>query len=369
MSVMKLINLMIIILLKYVLSVKGTRLSFFIYFCAISELSSETVNKMLKFDKLKGVNVDMENLSWTRINEMQVLIADCLRNDLIKTINQCDCLGVMLDESCDIGIEKRLVICIRYVVGGATKTSFLANLKIPDSKAHTITYHVHETFMKYGINMNKIISLGTDGAAVKMGRRMGVGVQIHSKFSPFVTQIHCMAHCLALGCLDSFKSMKPLEMFKSRFNSLCIQMSGSAVKSTKLQQIQNVLQDNELKVKEPHTVQWLSLRSATEAVYRCYSSVVTTLSEIGTEGNTFCESLHKYFGASKTAVLTSFTCMLDIHNELAALSCEFQREDLVFSEVRPLFESTLAGLEELKSGGVKFREMITALEDFVCVEA
>ena len=33
--------------------------------------------------------------------------------------------------------------------------------------------------------------------------------------------------------------------------------------------------------------------------------------------------------------------MLDIHNELAALSCEFQREDLVFSEVIPLFESTI----------------------------
>ena len=181
----------------------------------------------------------------------------------------------------DIGVEKRLVICVRYVTDGEAKTSYLANMKIPDGKAHTITHHVHAAFMKYGIEMSKVVCLGIDGAVVMMGRRLGVGVQIHSKFSPFVTQIHCMAHRLALGCLDCLKGMKPLETFKAPFTSLYIQMSGSANKSSKLQEIQNVFQDDQFK--EPHTVRWLSLRRAVEAVNRCYPSVVSTLSELGAE--------------------------------------------------------------------------------------
>ena len=36
-----------------------------------------------------------------------------------------------------------------------------------------------------------------------------------------------------------------------------------------------------------------------------------------------------------------------------------------FSEVRPLFKSTLVGLEELKSGNVKFRERVETLEEGV----
>ena len=56
--------------------------------------------------------------------------------------------------------------------------------------------------------------------------------------------------------------------------------------------------------------------------------------------------------------------MLDIHNEIAMLSCDFQSEDIVFSEIKPAFESTLAGLEVLKSGvGTKFTEMKTVLEN------
>ena len=140
-----------------------------------------------------------------------------------------------------------------------------------------------------------------------------------------------MTHRLALG----LKDMKALETFKARFNSLYVQMSGSANKSTKLQEIQNVYQDDQ-KVNEPHIVRWL--QSALEAVNRCNTSVVSTLSELGAEDHIICESFHQYLSASKTAVLTSF--MLGGHDELAALSCEFQRDYLGFSEVRSLFENS-----------------------------
>ena len=75
-------------------------------------------------------------------------------NDLIKTINESDCLRIMLDETCDTGIDKRLFVSVRYVAYDEAKTAFLANVKISDGKAHTIAYLVHGIYLNYGIKMS-----------------------------------------------------------------------------------------------------------------------------------------------------------------------------------------------------------------------
>ena len=39
------------------------------------------------------------------------------------------------------------------------------------------------------------------------GRKTGVGVQIKSKYSPFLVQTHCIAHRLNLACADAIKKL------------------------------------------------------------------------------------------------------------------------------------------------------------------
>ena len=55
-----------------------------------------------------------------------------------------------------------------------------------------------------------------------MGKKTCVGVQIKSKFSPIVVQVHCIAHRLNLAVTDSIKNEQILEKFKEKF---CLHIS------------------------------------------------------------------------------------------------------------------------------------------------
>lgn len=105
-----------------------------------------------------------------------------------------------------------------------------------------------------------------------------MGVQLKAKLSPFLTHSHCIAHRLALACGDALKDLPVLETFRFKFNSLFHLFTNSAIKTRKPEKIQELLNDPVLRIKEPHTVTWLSIRSA---VYMCYPSVVAALCEIG----------------------------------------------------------------------------------------
>ena len=43
------------------------------------------------------------------------------------------------------------------------------------------------------------MTLASDGASVMTGRLNGVGVRLQWKYSPLLTQIHCVAHKIALA--------------------------------------------------------------------------------------------------------------------------------------------------------------------------
>jgi hypothetical protein len=90
-------------------------------------------------------------------------------------------IGVIADESIDIAVYKKLVIYIAVVVDGQVKM-YLAQLKdVPDGKAGTIKDAIHDWLQDNNVPAWKVAGFGSDGAAVMMGVRTGVG-----EF-PFVT--------------------------------------------------------------------------------------------------------------------------------------------------------------------------------------
>ena len=57
---------------------------------------------------------------------------------MINRINNSPYLVVMLDETCDISVEKKLAIYIRFIENGQATVAFLGNKHITDSKASGI---------------------------------------------------------------------------------------------------------------------------------------------------------------------------------------------------------------------------------------
>lgn len=314
-----------------------------IYHTAKEQESSEKINRHLALQNKNGLNTKYINLSPDTISDIQESICLVLTDSLVKDIQNSPVYSVMLDESTDITVEKRLSICVRYVKFGEPRTIFLCNVDLQDGCAHTIVNTVVEQFEKVGLELSKCTSLATDGAAVMMGKRTGVGTQIQSKYSPFCVQSHCIAHRLNLACTDTIKKDDFLVKFRDKFNALYHFMSASHTRVSTLKNIQALLEEPELKIKEPYSIRWLGLKSAVEAVYESYASILSTLSKFAAEKNPVAKGLHKYFCNYKVALVIAF--MLDIHSELGVLSKQFQKRNLMFSEVQPMIDGTLSKLD------------------------
>jgi hypothetical protein len=185
-----------------------------VYFCAKAELPSSQINGMLELQRLNGLDIKYQNLSWDTLHEIQSTISSVLTTSVISDIESSPFYSLMLDESTDITVNKHLSICVRYIKCGSPVTRFLCNVALTNGKAHTIVNCMVEILQELGLNLSNCTSIATDGAAVMMGRHTGVGVQMKAKFSPFSVQVHCIAHRLNLACVDSMKKNEFMSKFR-----------------------------------------------------------------------------------------------------------------------------------------------------------
>ena len=87
-----------------------------LYYCASEELPSSKVNSMLELQRLNGASCDFQNLSSDTRPKMLKAIADTLSKDLKSEIKKSEFYGILMDESEDLGNEKKLCVCIRCVL-------------------------------------------------------------------------------------------------------------------------------------------------------------------------------------------------------------------------------------------------------------
>ena len=116
----------------------------------------------------------------TKVAEMQEALATVCRERILNRIKDSPFIGLMLDESLDIAVQKKLVLYCKTVHGGEAKVEFGANVEVVDGKAETIMHAVTTFLTNNDIDMNKTSGLGTDGANVMVGRKSGVGVRLQA---------------------------------------------------------------------------------------------------------------------------------------------------------------------------------------------
>jgi hypothetical protein len=106
--------------------------------------------------------------------------------------------------------------------------------------------------------------------------------------------------------------------------------------------MQLVLNEPEISVKEPYVVRWMGLRNAVQAVHDCYPSILATLSALAADKNSTALGLHKYFAMYKVTLVIAFMAVI------GKLSCQLQKQDILFSDIQPLMDAALAQLDHFK---------------------
>ena len=135
------------------------------------------------------------------------------------------------------------------------------------------------------------VTLGSDGAAVMMGVRSGVGVRLKS-LNAMLIHIHCYAHRLALAVSQAANAVEKVKSYQETVSSIYFYFHNSAQRYNKLREIYNLLEDEELIcLKQPHAVRWLSLHQAVEAIYKCWPALTMALGQEAATGNATAKGL------------------------------------------------------------------------------
>ena len=163
-----------------------------------------------------------------------------------------------------------------------------------------------------------------------VGQHTGVGARL-KELNPFMLSMHCVAHKLALASENAASSVAYCNEHHSILNGLYNYFHTSPNHYSVLKDMMDVLHDPQVNLQQVHTIRWLTMHRAVEAVRKCYSSLLSTLSALATNDAT-AKGLYKSIRMYKFLVFTHFLC--DILGNLTYLSCFFQHNTLILPRYR-----------------------------------
>ena len=99
-------------------------------------------------------------------------------------------------------MEKHLVVYSTYLEDGHLRASFLTLLKLVSAYSNTTSSRLVGFLKSCKIDTSKIFGFNSDDVVVMMGKENGV-VKKFKTDSPYLLEMHCITHQLALSSLDA----------------------------------------------------------------------------------------------------------------------------------------------------------------------
>ena len=129
------------------------------------------------------------------------------------------------------------------------------------------------------VPLTKVMSMGSDGAAVMTGRNKGcTGILLRS--NPHMVNVHCVAHSLALCTSQAAEAIADLKKHQQILTDLFNYFRACPKRAAKIKEIQNLLEHLVLTCKELHSIRWLSYHNALQTVHRTIDSLLTYFTEV-----------------------------------------------------------------------------------------
>ncbi|XP_070549445.1 zinc finger protein 862-like [Ptychodera flava] len=243
---------------------------------------------------------------------------------------------------------------LRYLHEGHIKTQFYRVERLKESATGAnLADLVKIRFQRDNIDLTQLQFVGSDGAANMTGKKSGFVAQM-KKENPHVVGIWCVNHRLALSVGDTVKSLQWLKRYEGTVQQINKLFEYSPEKTRKLEQISDQYEatfssDRRKKFVRPAATRWTSHERANDAIYHGYEVLLQTLHYFTEEARvpdataaglyTFCR---KYMFIGTVYILQT---VLPIVGKLARL---WQKDVLVFSEVKPLTRAAIDKLTTLK---------------------
>ena len=131
------------------------------YFIAKEELPLSKFSPLLNL-QIKNQKEDLKNITHqhpSHVSEMVGIISDSTEKKDLEILNRSPVVGVLLDETSDITIHKKLVILFKAFQDGECKTLFRKNVSVHNGKADTLVQALIQLPNSKGIPVVKVLGL------------------------------------------------------------------------------------------------------------------------------------------------------------------------------------------------------------------
>ncbi|KAK7938604.1 hypothetical protein WMY93_001930 [Mugilogobius chulae] len=159
-----------------------------------NELFDDFANK----DKIIKRIKDMP-LSARTVHDRTMMMSNQVEERQVKDLNTAPYFSLALDESTDVSHVSQFSVIARYAVGDTLREESLAVLPM---KASTRGEDLFKTFMEFAkekkLQMDKLISVCTDGAPCMVGKNRGFVALLREKENRPILTFHCILHQEAL---------------------------------------------------------------------------------------------------------------------------------------------------------------------------
>ncbi|XP_077972701.1 zinc finger MYM-type protein 1-like [Styela clava] len=133
-------------------------------------------------------------------NEILKVASNMIVQDIVMEANK-SFVSVIADESCDISGKEQLSIVLRYVKGGEVCERFTGLVEMDSVSAESISSNILTHVSGIGVDLQKLVGQGYDGATTMAGHVSGVQKRIRNKYMRAIF-VHCASHCLNLVIND-----------------------------------------------------------------------------------------------------------------------------------------------------------------------
>lgn len=202
-------------------------------------------------------------------------------------------MASMADNVTDIEVKEQNIIFIQYVENANVQIHFLAVKDLMEDAAwqntQTITDNIKGGLAKNDLQVQKFLSLASDGASVMVGKNNGISALLKRE-NPRPVDVQCICHRLALACGDSNNEVEYMLTIEHLLVRLYKWLENSCKKMAAYFKMQLRLRDMQLPADESkrhkigHKLQrgcgtpWLFTDKALLGVWQDYTAILLTLS-------------------------------------------------------------------------------------------
>ena len=334
-----------------------------VYCMAKNGISARNFEALMKLQQDNGCSFADEFYKKPEIvTEMETVLADQINQSLFKDICDSPFFGLMLDETCDINVEKKLVVYVRYIHNGEACTAYIGNKRVTDCTAQGLYTALCDFLESIGIikdqNYSPLIGLGTDGAAVMVGCKNGLGQKLKDK-NKLLVQVHCVAHRLNLAASQAGKGIQYMEDYHRYIQILYRFFSDSQVRYDKLRELQSILHGSVKQIPEGTSVRWLSVESAVKMIYSHYDAIILSL-EDDKDKTGKAAGLWKFLASSLFLLITAL--LVDILTVIGILSLTFQKDSVNLSSIQHNVTSSIDTINTMRQNSPTVEAVLQELD-------